>query len=117
MSSTNTGHRLDYRIKPDTWRSDDTCSYCGSLSPSKVVELLAAGATLEQADWKYGWLHKSYIVAPQLYAKFYTTHLQDATPDEKAAIEAAIGMTFTFSGATVSWRPVTPAAPPPPPAD
>lgn len=42
--------------------------------------------------------------------KFYTVHLQDATPEEKEAIERALGLRFTFQDSGVSWEAVTPAA-------
>jgi hypothetical protein len=63
------------RFAPQTWRpkgeklhpSNDlpmvfrTCSYCGSIHPEDLLEALRAGATLSQADWKYGWPHKFYV--------------------------------------------------------
>lgn len=40
------------------WKS---CSYCGSMHPDYVLEVLKEGAKLYGADWKYGWPHKFYI--------------------------------------------------------
>ena len=40
------------------WR---TCSYCGSMHPSDLLEALSQGANLSTADWKYGWPHKLYV--------------------------------------------------------
>lgn len=80
------------------------CAYCGSLHPREVVALLKAGATMEVADWKYGWPHKAYLHDP--WGKFYTRHLVDATPEEKRAIEQALRLTIDYDPATqrVSWR-------------
>jgi len=99
-----------------------TCGYCGSMHPTELAEALAAGAHLEMADQKYGWPHKFYVDgAPNRFAgemeirsgrheagvftpgpaepakatahgKFYTVHLLDATPEEKAAIERHMGI-------------------------
>lgn len=38
-----------------------SCSYCGSIHPEDLVRFLTNGATLESADWKYGWPHKFYV--------------------------------------------------------
>lgn len=38
-----------------------TCSYCGSIHPQDLLRVLAAGALMHGADWKYGWPHKFYI--------------------------------------------------------
>lgn len=41
--------------------------------------------------------------------KFYTVHLQDATPEDRANIEAHLGLTFTFhDNGKVEWHPVPP---------
>ena len=46
------------------WRDDGTCSYCGSLSPEKLLGYLSSETTrLSGSDWKYGWPHKFYITA------------------------------------------------------
>jgi len=37
------------------------CSYCGSIHPEDLIRLLGEGATLNGADWKYGWPHKFYV--------------------------------------------------------
>lgn len=42
----------------ETFRS---CSYCGSVHPADLLELLDKGAQLGGSDWKYGWPHKFYI--------------------------------------------------------
>jgi hypothetical protein len=37
--------------------------------------------------------------------KFYTVHLQDATPEDRETIERHLGIAFEFMGDGVSWRP------------
>lgn len=45
------------------------------------------------------------------HGKFYTVHLQDAAPDDRAVIEAAMGLHFTFSDdGAVSWSRIPQAA-------
>lgn len=95
------------------------CSYCGSLHPGAMFKLLSEGATLENADWKYGWTHKFYVSFPNpiagqdvsvgskssdegtvdirgaapnsAHAKFYTVHLDDVQDkDAQMALIAAI---------------------------
>ena len=109
------GHANDYlaqRFEPHHWRDPSlngrtypNCSYCGSICPEDLALALGQqGERLEEADRKYGWPHKFYVVAPGLHAKFYTTHLQDADPGDRSVIERAMGLRFTFVGDRVSWR-------------
>lgn len=52
------------------------CSYCGSITIEKLVELLATpGTSYGGSDWKYGWPHKFYIDSPAGHFKFYASHL------------------------------------------
>lgn len=69
----------------------------------KLAYYLASG------DPVYWWC-KVGAAQPTTNGKFYTVHLQDATPEEKAVIERAMGLTFAFNAkGGVGWR----AAPPP----
>lgn len=38
------------------------------------------------------------------HGKFYTLHLQDASPEDRAVIETAMGMRFHFDGDRVRWE-------------
>jgi hypothetical protein len=38
------------------------------------------------------------------WGKFYTLHLQDAEPADRAVIERAMGLRFTFDGDSVRWE-------------
>ena len=47
---------------------------------------------------------------PTVYAKFYTVHLLDATPEDRETIEQHLGLKFDFTPAAsgsydVSWKP------------
>lgn len=57
------------------------------------------------AIWR-GWSEEP--AGPLTNGKFYTEHLQDATDEERAVIERAMGLHFTFSDGGVKWQPVTP---------
>lgn len=54
---------------PDHWRSDRTCSYCGSLHPDDFMRRVSAGETIGTTTKTY----KAYLDAP--WAKFYFQHL------------------------------------------
>jgi len=55
----------------DTWRHDQTCSYCGSLHPDEFIRRLAAGETIGTTTKTY----KAYLDNPR--AKFYYQHLSE----------------------------------------
>lgn len=105
-----------------------TCSYCGCIHPEDLLAALRAGARLERAGMKYGWPHKLYVenmpnpkageqcrvgsrhngagepepimgAAPTyVYAKFYTQHLTDLSPEALVELAKLIkdqtGITF-----------------------
>lgn len=132
------------------------CKFCGSMHPEDLAAAIRAGATVEWADFKYGWPHKVYVykvpnphagmvesrsmssseapgyervahprfnertgervedlvrwvqkgvAGPTTDGKFYTVHLQDATPEDREVIERAMGLRFTFDGRGVGWVP------------
>lgn len=113
-----------------------SCGYCGSCHPIELAAAIRAGyAAADLADWKYGWPHKAYaniaevfvgepeiksslyskgvttFAAPERagatrYVKFYTEHLQDATPEDRETIERALGYHFKFEDGAVRWWPV-----------
>ncbi|BCG50253.1 hypothetical protein [Ralstonia phage RP13] len=51
------GRRLNIAQDADHWREDGTCSYCGSISGEKALELIKNGATVTPTDKNY----KMYI--------------------------------------------------------
>lgn len=94
-----------------------SCDWCGSVHPEDLATWIRAGMRLEQADMKYGWPHKYYSAAgtqppgAPSWIKFYTEHLQDASPADRDTIERAMGLRITFSGddrGTVSWKHILP---------
>lgn len=50
------------------------------------------------------WVQKS-VAGPTTHGKFYTEHLQDATPEDRETIERAMGLRFTFTVGGVHWAP------------
>lgn len=98
---------------PATWMDrggKQCCSWCGSMHPSDLAAALRAGeASGHWADFKYGWPHKWYVDGVPGSIKFYTEHLQDATPEDREVIEKAMGLRFTFEGDGVRWAPATAA--------
>lgn len=73
--------------KEDQWEKHERrglinrhCSYCGSLHPEDMYDLLDQCTSAEFADRKYGYPHKIYITMPEhRMLKFYTRHLIDIT--------------------------------------
>ena len=47
-------------LPPDHWRADSTCSWCGSLSPTKFFEAVDAGCQIGPTDKTY----KAYVDLP-----------------------------------------------------
>lgn len=88
-----TCHDGDYRLKapfsltPVEWRPAASrgfrsCSFCGCIHPEDLIKALEEGATLEAADWKYGWPHKFYVSGGKVgHAKWYNDHLLDLSPE------------------------------------
>lgn len=89
-----------------------TCTYCGSIEFSTLLEALKTpGTEYSGCDWKYGWPHKFYVDIPcepyedvlttkwnpdgtveremttrsTRHHKFYSTHLFDCAKEELAA--------------------------------
>lgn len=54
-----------------------------------------------QKDWRA----PGEPAAPTTWGKFYTIHLQDATPEDRKVIERHLGIHFEFNGDSVSWFP------------
>lgn len=48
----------------DHWRADQTCSYCGSLSPAAFLAALDAGARIGPTEKS----HKAYVTVPNPHA-------------------------------------------------
>lgn len=81
MTETSIAHVHDYQARiyyPDgkaPWRpatppnieaeqysgSLRSCQFCGSMHPEDLAAAIRAGATVEWADFKYGWPHKVYV--------------------------------------------------------
>lgn len=61
----------------DHWRDDDTCSFCGSLKPSKFFELVEQGAVVGPTDKSY----KAYVSGPMVHVhgagKVYFQHFTE----------------------------------------
>jgi hypothetical protein len=89
-------------------RSYKHCSYCGSCHPAELAaEIRNGNVRLSFADFKYGWPHKVYIEGenPKGFIKFYSLHLKDASPEDKATIEASQNLHIEFEGGQVRWGP------------
>lgn len=64
--------------EPAAYWSNDTCSYCGSLSQERFFALVEDGAEVGPTDKSY----KAYVKHPSVgHSKFYFQHLDDAGKD------------------------------------
>lgn len=52
----------------------------------------------------FRWVEPPRPAPPVTNGKFYTVHLQDATPEDRVTIERALGVSFTFWDDRVEWR-------------
>lgn len=62
-------------LKVDQWNNDDCCTFCGSVNPDKVIELIKQGCTVTRTDKNY----KIYINGDNVprgagMAKVYLQH-------------------------------------------
>ena len=82
----------------DTWREDNTCSYCGSLNPDEFIRLLECG------EIELGPTDKSYKVylhgadGKRSRGKFYFQHLSQAQKDRFIEIYNEGKMKIGFPG-------------------
>jgi len=55
---------------------------------------------------EYWWAETGQPASATTHGKFYSVHLQDATPEDRAVIEAHLGLVFEFSddGQNVKWH-------------
>lgn len=97
VASLRSGSRVNTESEAARWWWQPgepyyTCSYCGSVHPMALHEILKTpGAHFSGSDWKYGYPHKFYLDmpadalwqgSPSQHMKFYTRHLSDL-PDEE----------------------------------
>lgn len=95
-------------LETRSWSSSPSPSY-----PREVREPRFDPRTGERVEDSVGYTEEPTPAAATTGGKFYTEHLQDATPEERAVIERAMGLSFTFTDdGTVSWRPAPSAEAP-----
>lgn len=51
------------------------------------------------------WTEAGQPAPATTYGKFYTVHLQDASPEDRETIERHLGLSFTFEDGGVRWKP------------
>lgn len=80
------------------WRDDGTCSFCGSLRPSRVLELIRSGrAEIEPTDKNY----KLYIRADGLVlptSKVYMNHFSEVQAVEFVTLKETGRMRVGYPG-------------------
>lgn len=82
----------------------DTLSVVEGHASGVAVERAPAGFCSVTGAPQHTWRRKGEPAAARTWGKFYTEHLQDATPEDRETIERAMGINFNFaSGDKVSW--------------
>lgn len=78
-----------------------------ATTPSGNMVRIRRGYSSQTGAPEYTWMHEGEPAGPTTHGKFYTEHLQDATPEDKLFIEQAIGLHIDFveGGKRVTWRP------------
>jgi len=63
------------------------------------------GFNSQTGEPEYWWAEVGQPAGATTYGKFYTVHLQDATPEDRAIIEQHLGLAFEFieDGQKVRW--------------
>jgi hypothetical protein len=75
------------------------------LHGAQAVFRLRDGYCSRSGEPHYTWRAAGEPAAATTWGKFYTVHLQDASPEDRAIIERAMGLSFVFeAGGRVSWR-------------
>jgi hypothetical protein len=65
-----------------------------------------AGFDSRTGEPKFHYYAPAEPAAPTTYGKFYSVHLQDATPEDRAVIEHHLGLAFDFTpDGKVGWKP------------
>lgn len=75
----------------DTWGSDKTCSYCGSLSPVEFMRMVESGIEVGPTDKNY----KVYVGSHQ---KFYFQHLDEVQQNQFIALLNAKAVKIGYPG-------------------
>lgn len=76
----------------DTWKEDDTCSYCGGTNPDKIIKLMKeSGYCLSPTDKDY----KYYVNAPMegngySSVKLYIQHCSQEQLDQINEIRTGV---------------------------
>ncbi|MCV0398532.1 MAG: hypothetical protein K5785_00900 [Nitrosarchaeum sp.] len=67
----------------DHWK-DDCCSFCGSINPDKVIELIKSGYTITRTDKNYKIYlnYPSHVKAPNGSGKVYLMHFSREQIDQ-----------------------------------
>ena len=111
IANPNAGERKEYCSTSrslDNPMSDElreSSGYEKAQLREEISKTVVDGVVVREHSVK--WLdYKKYSPAPAtMTKKFYTVHLKDATPEDKAFIEKLYGITYTFEGDQVSWKP------------
>lgn len=83
----------------------------GRHAGGNVMIPIRDGFSRETGKPVYRWTEVGKPAAATTWGKFYSVHLQDATPEDRKTIELHLGYAFSFKDGSnqVSWRPAAAA--------
>jgi hypothetical protein len=97
---------IDGVPNPHAGLPESTCSGNPNPTPEGWVRVQTGTFNTHTGDPEYTWIAPPHPAPATAHGKFYTEHLQDATAEERLAIERAMGISFTFlDGGGISWQP------------
>lgn len=97
------GDQSFYRPECDCMRAGEPTE--GRFGERRVIAL-PDGFSRSTGKPEFRWHEEGKPADATTHGKFYTEHLQDATPDDREVIERAMGLRFNFSELPrISWSP------------
>lgn len=103
------GKECEHGAQSFTWATCE-CMKAGEpvqgVRDGKPMVRMQDGFRRDNGQPDYTWRDTGEPAAATTGGKFYTVHLQDATPEEREVIERAMGLRFTFheDGRRVTWE-------------
>ena len=74
------------------------------IDAGKWLHLPTGSFSSSTGEPLFSWYEAGKPAAAMTWGKFYTVHLQDATPEDREVIERHLGLAFTFeANGRVSW--------------
>lgn len=77
----------------------------GEIDAGKWIRIPTGRFSEQTGEPTFQWVEPGTPASHVTYGKFYTEHLQDASPEDRRTIEQHLGLHFEFGGGAVVWWP------------